>query len=489
MVDGIIAHGGGTPTQGSNNIEFPYGSHMILKNSLSYEIDHDGNSDGVKFAQSDNILMYNCTVENWADGGSAVDQMVSRNSLLMRNTIRYPTLPRYAGANGTQPKGESYENGYYKNYFDDGSSRCVQFGGSGGAAHWEAWDMVAMGNVIDRGEASVAYVSCRDAIFDYNTILDPEVWLMRILREGGDQQTGYNTFRRNLVRYGNITLQNIGLNTLPATFDYAENYWYRSTYPPMSIPSLPGGETNPAGGIDPQFDADYRPLYPGAREYGAHAPQMEAEWANYTDWFAWAWQKALEYEPDAVAGGDYSTAPGIDVELDGSGSYAGTGSRGAYTVGSYLWDLDGDGVFGDATGPNPVVSYDDLTGTGPGQLGLGPGTHTVELRIAVTNEYGMTTVDWGRAELLVLAKLIMGDANVDGTVGIADLSALADHYGQIGMGWKQGDFTGEGLVGIADLSALADHYGQSVGSIVPEPTCLALALLAGPVLLKRRRLR
>jgi len=46
LVDGIEAYGGGTPTQGSNNIEFPYGSHM-----------------------------------------SAIDQMISRNSLMMRNTI------------------------------------------------------------------------------------------------------------------------------------------------------------------------------------------------------------------------------------------------------------------------------------------------------------------------------------------------------------------------------------------------------------------
>jgi len=486
LVDGIEAYGGGTPTQDSNNIEFTNSNHMILKNSYSHDIDHNGNSDGVKFAGSSNILMYGCTVKSWADGGSAVDQMYQTNSLMMRNTILYPELPLYAGANGTQPKGESYENGYYKNYFNDGSSRCIQFGGQGGAPHWEAWDMVAMGNVIDRGEAAVAYVSCTDSVFDYNTILNPEMYLMRILREGGDQQTSYNTFRHNLIQYGNLPyIQNVGSNTLPATFDYAENYWYKSTNPGASIPSLPGGETNPAGGVNPQLDANYRPLYAGARSYGAHAPEMEAAWAPYTDWFAWAWEKALEYEPDAAAGGGYSTAPTIDVELDGSGSYAGVGSRGAYAVGEYLWDLDGDGVFDDAAGASPVLTYDDLTGTGPGQLGLSPGTHTVELQIAVTNEYGVTTLDWGRSELLVLAELLNGDANVDGVVGIADLVVLADHYGQSG-GWKQGDFNADNLVGIADLCALADHYGQVAGGTVPEPTCLALVLSTGLMLLRRR---
>jgi len=347
--------------------------------------------------------------------------------------------------------------------------------------------MVAMGNVIDAGEAAVAYVSCTDCVFDYNTIVNPEVYLMRILREGGDQQTSYNTFRHNLIQYGNLPyIQNVGSNTLPETFDYAENYWYKSTYPRDSIPSLPGGETNPAGGLDPRLDVNYRPKRDIARSYGAHAPEMEAAWAEYTDWFDWAWQKAVEYEPDAVAGGGYSTAPTIDVELDGTASYAGVGSRGAYTVGEYRWDLNGDRVFGDATGATAIVSYEDLTGTGPGQWRLAPGIHTIELQIAVTDEYGVTTLDWGTAELLVLAELLQGDANVDGVVGIADLSAVADNYGKPG-GWKQGDFNGDDVVGIADLSALADHYGESVGGTVPEPTCLALALPAAVAVLRRRR--
>ncbi len=53
----------------------------------------------------------------------------------------------------------------------------------------------------------------------------------------------------------------------------------------------------------------------------------------------------------------------------------------------------------------------------------------------------------------------MGDANCDGKVGIADLSALADNYGRTDAQWRHGDFTGDGRVGVADLSALADNYG------------------------------
>ena len=59
-----------------------------------------------------------------------------------------------------------------------------------------------------------------------------------------------------------------------------------------------------------------------------------------------------------------------------------------------------------------------------------------------------------------LGNVIVGDANGDCKVGIADLGALADNYGGPGN-WQQGDFNWDGFVGIADLGALADNYGYS----------------------------
>jgi len=78
---------------------------------------------------------------------------------------------------------------------------------------------------------------------------------------------------------------------------------------------------------------------------------------------------------------------------------------------------------------------------------------------------------------------LAGDANLDGIVGIADLSALADNYGRTDVTWCQADFNGDGQVGIADLSALADNYGRNVASdppaggraILPPPTATATA--------------
>jgi hypothetical protein len=103
--------------------------------------------------------------------------------------------------------------------------------------------------------------------------------------------------------------------------------------------------------------------------------------------------------------------------------------------------------------------------------------------------------DWVANQAVVLSfagdPALPGDANFDGRVGIADLSALADHYGlTAGVGWRQGDFTDDGGVGIADLALLADHYGWGGGgrTAVPEPTCLFLLVSSGLIAVARRRI-
>ncbi|MHC4717119.1 MAG: right-handed parallel beta-helix repeat-containing protein, partial [Planctomycetota bacterium] len=313
LVDGMIVQGAGTATQDGNNIMFTYSDHMILRNTLSRDIVHTGNSDGTKFNHSEDVLMYNCTISEWGEAGSGMDGMISNSDLFMRNTITFPSLATAASANGIMPKGAAYHHGMYKNLFIDGSSRAVCFGGSGGAAGPEIRDSVAMGNVIVGGEAAVAYCSATTCDFAYNTVVNPEKWVMRVQKEGA-YETDNCGFRRNLVEYGPFlpwgSVQGTGGTVHPETFTYEANYWYKWDNPAASIPYLPGGETDPAGGVDPQLDSDYRPRYGPAKEYGAHAPAMEAEFQQYTHWFQWAWDRAMEFEPDADAGGSYQVGPG-----------------------------------------------------------------------------------------------------------------------------------------------------------------------------------
>jgi len=84
---------------------------------------------------------------------------------------------------------------------------------------------------------------------------------------------------------------------------------------------------------------------------------------------------------------------------------------------------------------------------------------------------------------------IGGDANLDGEVGIGDLTALATHYDRTGMTWCEGDFTRDGAVTLGDLTILATNYGTgSGGQAVPEPATLSV-LLAGAIVLSRRKHR
>jgi hypothetical protein len=481
LVDGIITQGSGTPTSAGNNFEFPVSHHMIARNVLSRDCSNSGNADGTKFASTNNMLMYNCRVETWGAGGSAADIMNNHNSLFMRNSFSWPGDPY--NANGFQPKGDgAYELGFYRNTFIDGGARCQQFGGSSGASTSEGHDMVAMGNVFDQGDAAVAYVSCTDCEFSYNTVVNPENWVMRILNEnGGVPQPSFNTFKRNIVEYGPISVQNVGANTQPETFTYRENFWYKWSNPGGSVPSLPGaGEIDPApdSGTDPQLDADYRPALPGAKAYGAHAPAVEAQFASYQSWFQWAWDRAEEIDPDA------------------SGSYAGAGAYDAdlahpqwhQVISSWQWDLDYDGASDDASGETAAISYDDLVA-----LGLGAGVHTVELKITVSTPYG-PIVEWKTTQLEMLSTPhLLGDANVDGEVDGADYTTWADNYLDSPVaawadgGWAVGNFNADDIVDGADYTLWADNYTGG-GAPVPEPATLAvLATGACLSLLRKRR--
>lgn len=101
-------------------------------------------------------------------------------------------------------------------------------------------------------------------------------------------------------------------------------------------------------------------------------------------------------------------------------------------------------------------------------------------------------------------RALLGDANLDGFIGQADLDVVLLNFGQSnlngnndGVSFVTGDFTGDGFVGQADLDAVLLNFGDSTplnldGSpldlnTIPEPTSLALLGLGGVALTTRRR--
>ncbi|QNN21514.1 PEP-CTERM sorting domain-containing protein [Planctomycetales bacterium ZRK34] len=93
---------------------------------------------------------------------------------------------------------------------------------------------------------------------------------------------------------------------------------------------------------------------------------------------------------------------------------------------------------------------------------------------------------------------LIGDANVDGSVDIADLVRLSQNFGvDEGVDWIEGDFNLDGIVDIADLVLLSQNYGQedplspSSASVnaasTPEPGTLGMLGAITMLIAKRRR--
>jgi GH25 family lysozyme M1 (1,4-beta-N-acetylmuramidase) len=82
----------------------------------------------------------------------------------------------------------------------------------------------------------------------------------------------------------------------------------------------------------------------------------------------------------------------------------------------------------------------------------------------------------------VYAIPLSGDANLDGSVDITDLSSVLTNYNRTGMTWAQGDFTGNGIVDIDDLSKVLANYSHTALSggatlhAVAEPSCAGVLL-------------
>lgn len=132
-----------------------------------------------------------------------------------------------------------------------------------------------------------------------------------------------------------------------------------------------------------------------------------------------------------------------------------------------------------------IAGYNNGTFTGNGiTSSSAAGDHKKSIGYAQSSE---VTLDAGNKFLgtvvdsssVLVRYTLNGDANLDGSVGFADLVAVAQHYGQnindpvgspatfTNSTWTHGDFNYDGSVGFADLVAVAQNYGGALPSAVP----------------------
>jgi uncharacterized delta-60 repeat protein len=110
-----------------------------------------------------------------------------------------------------------------------------------------------------------------------------------------------------------------------------------------------------------------------------------------------------------------------------------------------------------------LASFDAATNTAILQFNsiLPDGDYTATLSgITVENRQGMRLGGDRTREFFFL----MGDANRDKRVNLADFNLLAANFGQSNRTFTRADFTYDGQVNLADFNVLASRFGSSLGA-------------------------
>ena len=96
---------------------------------------------------------------------------------------------------------------------------------------------------------------------------------------------------------------------------------------------------------------------------------------------------------------------------------------------------------------------------------------------------GSGTNSAGQSHAFLLTPALPGDANLDGTVDINDLTIVLSNFGSTGCAWSQGCMDGDptGTVDMNDLAIVLTNFGKTYGAssdieAVPEPSGAVLLL-------------
>jgi hypothetical protein len=165
------------------------------------------------------------------------------------------------------------------------------------------------------------------------------------------------------------------------------------------------------------------------------------------------------------------------------------------TITQWLWDINGDGVFGEVTGQNINLTYEQLVALGA-MMGR---KNTIGLKV-VDNDADIA--GWWAGSATATSTLAMydsfdGDVDANGTADINDLRTLAKYFDtditSLGLSnwWALGDFNLDGWVNNLDYSLMAARYTGDIDADwqaiqVPEPIAMSAIALLGAFAWRRR---
>ncbi len=272
--------------QKGNGLNFDDGGesshHITIENVSVSDIGPTGNNDGIKLSGVDDFTIRNCRINGWA--GQAIDMVGCHRGLIEKCV--FAGKAGFSQATGPQTKGGSEDITVRGCTFINAGQRPMHLGGSTGRpyfrpkdAKYEARRITVEGNLFIGGMAPIVFTGVEGGVVRYNTIVNPETWVFRILQENNEPgmvPCAKGVFEKNIIVCEKNPVRawlNIGGNTKANTFKFAENWWYHKAASQPAKPPLPSAEQGGTYGVDPQLEAGngYRPRVAGAMKVGQGA--------------------------------------------------------------------------------------------------------------------------------------------------------------------------------------------------------------------------
>jgi hypothetical protein len=230
--------------------------HVVLRDLEVHDIGSGGNNDCIKLSGLDDYFILDSRVMR-CDAGDAIDHVGCHDGFIHGNYFADCV------GGGIQMKGGSSDILVHGNQFVDIAGRSINAGGSTGLeffrpidAPFEAARLRIEANVFVRsGAAAIAFVGCDACVFANNDIFDPQRWVARILQETVDARfvpSRDGLFVNNIVVFDVADLStfvNVGPDTAPETFTFANNLWYATDDASFAGPTLTDGIPAETGSV------------------------------------------------------------------------------------------------------------------------------------------------------------------------------------------------------------------------------------------------